>query len=56
MWRMCVNIVIFTSAITAVSQQEKAVHWLTFEQLSDSIKNNQKKYSSIFMPIGVHLV
>lgn len=43
MWRMCVNIVVFTCTITAFSQQAKAVHWLTFEQLSDSIQKQPKK-------------
>lgn len=27
----------------AFSQQEEAVHWLTFEQLEDSLQNNPKK-------------
>ena len=43
MWRICVNILVFTWAMTAFSQQEKAVQWLTFEQLSDSLQEHPKK-------------
>lgn len=43
MWRICVNIFIFMWTITAFSQQEKAVHWLSFEQLSDSLQKQPKK-------------
>ncbi len=43
MWRKCVTILVFTCAMTAFSQQEKAVQWLTFEQLSDSIQKQPKK-------------
>lgn len=43
MWRICVNIFIFTWAMTAFSQEEKAVQWLTFNQLYDSIQKQPKK-------------
>lgn len=43
MWRICVNIFVFTLTITAFSQQEKTVQWLTFEQLSDALQVQPKK-------------
>ena len=43
MWRICVNIFILTWTMTAFSQEEKAVQWLTFEQLSDSLQDQPKK-------------
>lgn len=43
MWRICFNISLFLVATTAFSQQEKAVQWLTFEQLSDSLQKQPKK-------------
>lgn len=42
-WRISVNMFIFTWALTAFSQEEKAVQWLTFEQLSDSLQQHPKK-------------
>lgn len=43
MWRICVTIFVFTWVMTAFSQQEKSVQWLTFEQLSDALQNHPKK-------------
>lgn len=43
MWRICVNILIFTWTMAASSQNDQAVHWLTFEQLSDSLQKRPKK-------------
>ncbi|OBX26166.1 thioredoxin-like protein [Gelidibacter algens] len=43
MWRICVTIFVFTWVMTAFSQQEKSVQWLTFEQLSVALQNHPKK-------------
>lgn len=43
MWRTCVNILIFTWVMTASSQNDQAVQWLTFEQLSEAIQKQPKK-------------
>ena len=43
MWRICVNILVFTWTLAAFSQTEKAVQWLTFAQLSDSLIANPKE-------------
>lgn len=52
MWSISVNIFSFTWALAAFSPEEKAVQWLTFEQVSESLHRHLKKVFIDFMPIG----
>ena len=43
MLRIFISILIFTWATSAFSQQERAVQWLSFEQLSEALQKQPKK-------------